>query len=273
MSIGYEQQLGGQFSVSVDYLRKQIRDLLVQVDLNPGLRINTTRTGTVNRFDPNYVSSVITSLNLGWQDYDSLLVAVEKRFSKGYSFRTAYTYGKSWGNIASNNASNPMQLLNDLNLHLNEQPSSVDRPHNLVISGTVEVPRTGGLRLSGISRYTSGAAFTIGDSSVDANRNGVLTDPLPAGTYSGTGPNAITVESKGGINGARLPSTYQLDLRVGYRVKLLRNQSVEVYGDILNATNFVAFGNISGDRRLAEFLRPTSAGAARALQIGARYAF
>jgi hypothetical protein len=273
MSLGYERQLGGQFSVSVDYLRKQIRDLLVQVDLNPGLRINTTRTGTVNRIDPNFVSSVVTSLNLGWQDYDSLLVAVEKRFSKGYSFRTAYTYGKSWGNISANNASNPMQLLEVLNLDQNEQPSSVDRPHNLVLSGTWEVPRTGGFRVSGISRYTSGAAFTITDSSVDVNRNGILTDPLPAGTYSGTGANAITVENKGGINGARLPSTFQLDLRVGYRFKLGGSRTLETYGDILNSTDFVAWGGISGDRRLAEFLRPTSAGAARALQIGARYAF
>ena len=272
-SLGYERQLAGQMSVSVDYLRKQLRDMLVQVDLNPGLRVNTTRTGTVNRIDPNYVSSVITSRNLGWQDYDSILLAVEKRFSRGYSFRTAYTYGKSWGNIASNNAANPMQRLNELNLDLNEQPSSVDRPHNLVLSGTLEVPKTGGLRVSGISRWTSGAAFTISDSSSDPNQNGILTDPLPAGTYSGTGDNAITVESKGGINGARLPSTFQLDLRLGYRFKAGRNRSVEVYGDILNSTNFVAFGGISGDRRLAEFLRPTSAGAARALQIGARYAF
>ncbi len=106
-------------SVSVDYLRKELKDMLVQVDLNPGLRINTTRTGTVNRFDPNFVSSVLTSLNLGWQTYDSLLVAVEKRFSHGYSFRTAYTYGKSWGNIASNNAANPFQVLDVLNLEQN----------------------------------------------------------------------------------------------------------------------------------------------------------
>ena len=272
-SLGYERQLGGVMSVSVDYLRKQLRDMLVQVDLNPGLRVNTTRTGTVNRPDPNFVSSVITSQNLGWQDYDSLLVAVEKRFSHGYSFRTAYTYGKSWGNIASNNAANPVQVGDQLNLDQNEQPSSVDRPHNLVVSGTVEVPRTGGLRVSAISKWTSGAAFTISDSSVDPNRNGILTDPLPAGTYSGTGDNAITVENKGGINGARLPAVFQFDVRLGYRFKAGKSRSIEAYGDILNATNFVAFGGISGDRRLAEFLRPTSAGAARALQIGVRYAF
>ena len=272
-SIGYERQLGGQMSVSVDYLRKQLRDMLVQVDLNPGLRVNTTRTGTVNRPDPNFVSSVITSQNLGWQNYDSLLVAVEKRFSRGYSFRTAYTYGKSWGNIASNNAANPLQVGDQLNLDLNEQPSSVDRPHNLVVSGTLEVPHTGGLRVSGITRYTSGAAFTIADSSADPNRNGILTDPLPAGTYSGTGPNAITVDNKGGINGARLPAVFVLDVRLGYRIKAGANRTLEVYGDILNSTDFVAFTGISGDRRLAEFLRPTTSGAARALQIGARYAF
>ena len=272
-SIGYERQLGGQMAVSVDYLRKQLRDMLVQVDLNPGLRVNTTRTGTVNRSDPNFVSSVITSQNVGWQDYDSLLLAVEKRFSRGFSFRTAYTYGKSWGNVASNNAANPMQVGDQLNLDLNEQPNSVDRPHNLVVSGTVEVPHTGGLRVSGITRYTSGAAFTISDSSVDPNRNGILTDPLPAGTYSGTGLNAITVDSNGGINGARLPGVFVLDLRLGYRVKAGGNRTLEVYGDILNSTDFVALTGISGDRRLAEFLRPTTSAAARALQIGARYAF
>jgi outer membrane receptor protein involved in Fe transport len=272
-SVGFERQLAGQMSASVDYVRKNVRDLLVQVDLNPGLRINTTRTGRVDRVDPNFVSSVLTSLNLGYQDIDNVLVALEKRFSRGYSFRAAYTYSHGLGNVASNNASNPMQVLDDLNLDENEQPTSVDRPHNLVVSGTVDVPKTGGLRISGIARYTSGAAFTISDSSVDANRNGILTDPLPAGTYSGTGPNAITVDSAGGINGARLPDVFNLDLRLGYRVRAGGGRTIEIYGDLLNATNFVAFGGISGDRRLAEFLRPTSAGAARALQIGARLAF
>ena len=100
-----------------------------------------------------------------------------------------------------------------------------------------------------------------------------MTDPLPAGSYSGTGLNAITVANQGGINGARLPSIFQLDLRLGYRIRAGGTRTFEVYGDILNSTNFVAFTGISGDRRLAEFLRPTTSGAARALQLGARYAF
>ncbi len=33
----------------------------------------------------------------------------------------------------------------------------------------------------------TGQPFTIHDTNFDVNRNGILFDPLPAGTYSGTG--------------------------------------------------------------------------------------
>ena len=159
-SIGYERQLPGQVAVSVDYLRKQLRDMLVQVDLNPGTRVNTTRTGTVVRPDSNFVSAVITSQNLGWQNYDSLLLAIEKRFSRGYSFRTAYTYGKSWGNVASNNAANPMQVGTDLNLDL--QPAAqLGRPP----------AQPGGQRDARTRRRPAGCACQASDATPAARRS------------------------------------------------------------------------------------------------------
>ena len=36
----------------------------------------------------------------------------------------------------------------------------------------------------------------------DANRNGILFEPLPAGSYTGTGADAMTFESDGSRNGA-----------------------------------------------------------------------
>jgi hypothetical protein len=274
VSLGYERQLGSTVSASIDYVRKMSREMLVRVDLNPGLRVNTSRTGRVNRVDPNFVSSVYTPRNLGWQDTDQVAVSLSKRFSDRYSFRTSYTWSRGRANISRNDRPSVMQVLDDLNLDLNEQPTEVDRTHNLVLSGTLDVPRTGGLRVSTIARVTSGAPFTISDSSVDPDRNGILTDPLPAGTYSGSGPNAITVENKGGIGGARLPKTFQLDVRLGYRLGIGSGKSVEFYGDILNATGFIQWDGISGDRRQSNFLVPTETdGQVRALQIGARFAF
>jgi hypothetical protein len=46
-----------------------------------------------------------------------------------------------------------------------------------------------------------------------------LFDPLPAGTYAGTGANAIEVDFDGARNGAYGPAFFQLDTRVGYRLR------------------------------------------------------
>ena len=73
-----------------------------------------------------------------------------------------------------------------MRLDANEGPTDIDRRHNLVLSGSAVVPRTGGLTVATVVRALSGRPFTLHDTKVDADRNGVLFDPLPAGTYSGT---------------------------------------------------------------------------------------
>ena len=61
---------------------------------------------------------------------------------------------------------------------------------------------------SGTLRMLTGTPFTIQDQNIDADRNGILFEPLPAGTYSGTAPGALqNVESKGGRNGAWGPGS------------------------------------------------------------------
>ena len=73
------------------------------------------------------------------------------------------------------------------------------------MNGRLEVPHTKGLTVSALFRYMTGRPFTIMDSTVDADRNGILFDPLPAGTYSGVGTTAITATNEGGRNGAYGP--------------------------------------------------------------------
>ena len=92
----------------------------------------------------------------------------------------------------------------------------MDRRHSVVISGRMEIPETRGATLSGVLRMLSGTPFTIQDTNIDADQNGILFDPLPAGTYSGTSADSMqNVENKGGRNGARGPGFMQLDLRAG----------------------------------------------------------
>jgi hypothetical protein len=143
----------------------------------------------------------------------------------------------------------------------------------------MEIPKTRGVTLSGVLRMLSGTPYTIQDQNIDADRNGVLFDPLPAGTYSGTAPGSMqNVENKGGRNGARGPGFMQLDVRVGYRAKLGSRRTLDTFLDVFNATNHANFTNPTGDRRnTADFLRlanlVATSGLPRQAQLGIRLGF
>ena len=125
----------------------------------------------------------------------------------------------------------------------------------------------------------SGSPFTIFDSSIDADQNGELVDPLPAGTYSGSALNALqNVESKGGRNGAIGPDYFQVDVRAGWRARLGADRAVDIFLDIFNITDRVNWNNPSGDRRLtATFLQQRTlrggSGFPRQANFGLRYSF
>jgi hypothetical protein len=226
----------------------------------------------------------------GYTDYDALNIAVEKRFANSWSLRGAYSLGYSRG-VATTQAGTPaFQVGTDLNLDEFEGPSDVDRRHNLAISGRMEIPRTRGVMLSGMLRMLSGTPYTLFDSNIDADQNGVLYDPLPAGTYSGTAPGSMqNVAYRGGRNGARGPGFMQLDLRAGYRARLGSRRTLDVFCDVFNVTNHANFVNptvaipgnaalVGNDRRNgADFLRLTSlvatSGLPRQAQLGVRLGF
>jgi len=145
-----------------------------------------------------------------------------------------------------------------------------------VLNSRVEVPRVKGLTVSALLRIMSGRPFTITDSNVDADRNGSLSDPLPAGTYSGVGQNALTVKNSGGRNGAYGPHYAQMDVRLGYRLRLRGNRTLDIFAEEFNVTNHVNFSNPSGDRRLTTFLIGNAlvgGGFPRQLQVGTRLGF
>jgi hypothetical protein len=222
ISAGYQRQLGPALSASADYVHTMARDQWLLENLNPGLRVNTTASGAIVRVDPTYVTNVWQRQNIGEYTYDALNVVLEKRDSHNWSGRVSYTLANSRGNNSGAlTSTNNYQVLNDPNLALGQGPTDFDRRHNLVLSGRIsDVPRTHGMTLSATMRMLSGTAFSLIDTSSDPDRNGILADPLPAGTYSGNGANAITVENVGGRNGAFGPGYAQLDTRIGWRFRV-----------------------------------------------------
>jgi hypothetical protein len=222
--------------------------------------------------------------NIGKIDYDALLVAFNKRFSRNYSARVSYTLAYSRGNTSGNGvAASGFQVLDDMNLDLNEGPGAFDTRHNFVLSGQALVPRTGGLNVSWVVRALSGSPFSLSNNLIDQDRNGTFAEPLPAGDYTGTGSTTgaednYTVKGyQSKRNGAYGPGFLNADLRFSYRIALAGSRHLELIADMFNLTNHVNFANPAGNQAApASFLvlnAYSTSYAPRKLQIGARFQF
>ena len=292
-AVGYVRELAASLAVHADYVRIMNEDMFLARNLNPMVRANTTRTGAITRVDAfgvlgePYRQQVWLFENSGESVYDALNLQLEKRYSNNWSARASYSLSYSRGTATFQNEKNSDQFLTNLNLDKRWGPTGVDRRHILSISGRTEIPKTRGATLASTIRYMSGSPFTVWDSSIDADQNGELDDPLPAGTYSGTAPDSMqNVKNKGGRNGAYGPDYFQVDLRAGWRVPVAPG-ALEIFLDMYNITNRANYNNPTNatvldrdgaDRRLTDsFLRLTTlyggSGFPRQAQFGLRYAF
>jgi hypothetical protein len=283
-------------AVTVDYVHSWNRDQLINFDLNPALRVDTTRTGRLVYTDSDdvaarlgispFTNQVMTRRNDGSSQFDGANFMLEKRFSHNWAARVSYSLGYARGNAEANQISdNNYQILGDARLDRNFGPLDADRRQNLVVSGRAEVPGTRGLTVSGVFRYLSGRPMTLYDSSVDADRNGRLFDPLPAGRYCGQGESAFCTDNKGGRNGAVGPDYHQVDMRFGYRFRPGHATTLDANLELFNIFNTANFDNpgpttptyFGADQRLTDFLILTSLrggnGQPRAAQFGFRFGF
>jgi hypothetical protein len=286
-TVGYVRELASSLAMHADYVRMDNRDMFLARNLNPALRVDTSRTGALTRSDAfgvlgePYSQQVWVFENTGEATYNALNLSLEKRYANHWSGRVSYSLSKVDGTANDQADRNQYQVGTNLNLDLQNGPGAVDRRHILSLGGQTEIPKTGGITLSSTMRFMTGTPFTIYDSSIDADRNGELVDFIPAGTYSGTALDAMqNVENTGGRNGARGPDYFQLDARAGWRHRI-NTRTLELFLDIYNITNRANFDNpvlANRDRRTANnFLVLTNlrggGGFPRQALMGARFVF
>ena len=291
-SIGYERQVGSTMGVSVDFIRSEQRNQYVLKELNPLVRQGTLATNANTRTNPligqvgEWAASVVTLENAGEINYNSIQFSGTRRYANRWQARVSYAFSRGRGNVPTGQADTPdSQFLGDLRLDNEYGPTTVDRPHILTLTASYDVPRTGGLKLSGVFRARSGTPISLRNTTFDNDRNGsTQNEYLAAGTYTGaapdaSSPNAIpyTVEYGGGRAGARGPGYAQADLRSGYRIQLGGGRTLDAFLDIFNVTNRANFANPLVDQRLpATFLRlldVSDEGPTRTAQLNVRFGF
>jgi outer membrane receptor protein involved in Fe transport len=298
-TIGYERQLAADLSVSGDYVHNRQRDMLMVLNLNPNQRSNpNVNNSTLTRIGSPTLTTAFAELqtkyptikpftgnvnqfvNTGRVDYDAIMLQMKKRFSHNYSAQVSYTYGNSRGNTSGNGApGSNFQVGQDMNLDLNDGPTDFDYRQNFTVSGTALVPHTYGLNVSWVARALSGLPFSLTNSSVDPDLNGIQAEPLAEGSYSAFGSNdTYSLKSyKSERNGARGPGFFEFDMRFGYRFSLAGSRRIEIAADVFNLTNHTNFALPGGNQNTAStFLVLTGYNTSytpRKLQLGARIEF
>ena len=183
----------------------------------------------------------------GRTHYDGLNLQLERRFSGFWGARATHTLGHARGNNSGAPAAvNNYQVLDQKNLDLGDGPLDTDRRHVLVLNGRIDIPGIPGLNVSSLFRYMSGRPFSLIDSNVDADGNGILQDPLPAGSYAGVGeiPSAWrTTEGEW-----RLWAELHADgFAVSYRIKMGADvRRLDVFAEVFNLLDRANFTNPGG---------------------------
>lgn len=231
-NVQYQRQLTNDTALSVGYLGTRGRNLILYYNLNgrivePGTNVACPNGDTT---PPCYGNggNVNVRDDIGESSYDSLQVALERRFTDGWQYRVAYTLSKT-----KDNGEGAFDSVGDRNINFIEpfSTSRLDFPHVLTLQSVYDLPFgkgrrwgsdwnsavdaiLGGWQVNGIWRFQSGQPF-------DVRRDGVRVD-LTGEPYTGNrdpylNRSAFTNPAAGTFgnlerNSLRGPSNNQLNL-------------------------------------------------------------
>lgn len=294
-SIGVQRELPGRLALDVSYVGGLGRNLLQTVDINKTPVGSVAPTNAARPF--RGWSTISMRQTTAASSYNSLQMALMKRFERGVQFTVNYTLSKAESDASSDrNAADTAQ--DPANLKAERAATAYDRTHIFGAHYIWELPflRTGVRRLvynlaggwdiAGSTRIYSGVPLTITTNTNFANAfNAVNHRPDLVGDPEGPG----TVEQyfntaafqNGALNGygnaprslLRLPWGNVTDLSVfknfdtGTRVNL--QFRAEMF-NVFNRTSFTAASTILGT---TTFGRLTTAADPRLIQLGIRATF
>lgn len=243
---------------TLGFQREFITNLSIGIDLVYSKGYNFSRIEDDNavipgtgylRPDPTQASIYVFRMK-GKSDYKALYFTVSKRYAHGWSLDLSYTLSRSWSDIESeqtgaydNEPDNWERMYG---------PNNTDATHRLAVTGIIDLPL--GFQLSGLAYYRSAlpwTAFYVGDVNLDGKTTDMVDDHR---------------------NARRGFDMFYLNLRLSKYINIDRFR-LQLFAEGFNVTNRVNFGSPFNRYGTPNFGNPTTAGAPRQIQLGARIDF
>ena len=135
-----ERQLPSDLLVRVTYVGSKGTHLLEDLQINAGIyRPGATASNLNARRPITNIGALTLYESIGNSSYNALQFTVQKRYSRGFSILSNYTFGKSIDYDSNADGASPGP--DPLNHRNNRGPSDFDITHRLVVSGLWELPR------------------------------------------------------------------------------------------------------------------------------------
>jgi hypothetical protein len=261
-NVQIERELTSSTSLSVGYLYLRGLHLIVSRNVNVPRFPASAGVPNLGRPDPNW-GNISRFESSGDSYYNGMVVSFNKRATRWAGLRVSYTLSKAIDDTGNFFFSTPQD---NFNLRDDRGLSDNDQRHRLVISGTLEAPKTSksmwrGFQLSYIMTYASRLPFNVllgSDRNFDTNNND---RPVGFGRNTGRGFDFAS-----------------FDLRLNRRFAINERVGLDLIAEAFNLFNRANFGvpnNTygSGPTALATFGQPAAAFDPRQLQFGLKLSF
>lgn len=289
-NLNIQQDLGHNFIVSAGYIGSKANNLFVGQELNGCTPTGVTSTGQYIRAvnpttcavpNPN-LANVVLRRSVGFSNYNSGIVSLDRGVGKWATFRTAYTFSKCMdigsyytGNdsIGPNGQTAGLQPGNLINAIRNADygPCDYDLRNNWTSNAVVTLPFSGsrwkeGYQITAIGSVHSGTPYSVYDSIDQANVgeqnaavNAERPDLIPGRSSNPTGkrlangqtygfdPSSFQLEPAGvfgdlGRNTLTAIGVRELDMGIAKNTRITERSSLQIRAEAFNITNHTNLG-------------------------------
>ncbi len=268
-----QRELPFDVLVTAGYAGNGTRQMPVSLNYALPYDIAPSPVPVVNRRLWPFYNSVNRQQALANLSYNALLFKLEKRFSKGLTFLTAYTWSHAIDNSDEVGNNDGVGVLKPWDRSLNRGNALTDVRHNFVMSGSYELPFgrgkswmgsapraldavLGGWQVGGIVSRTTGLPFTVNTSGGLTNAGGAdRPNRLGAGSLSGgqrtidrwfdTSAFAVQPNFTYGNSGRNIlsgPALINLDFSLAKSFRIAEKWRAQFRAEAFNATNTPFFG-------------------------------
>jgi hypothetical protein len=266
-----QQQLPFQIVVTTAYVGSKSDRLFGSHNLNPavygpGATVGNTQARRIYQD----FGTIEEESTVGYSQYHSFQMTVNKRFSRGFTLLAAYTRSKDIG-LTSSQGEGSLGTRDPNNWNLDKGIMPTDRPNILAISSVWQAPSPGsnkavkgalgGWELTGILTATSGAPLTV-RTGVDRSLNGQgmdTADQVGAVQINGSRSRAaealqwfnttafalpaLGTVGTSGIDIVRGPAMSNLDLALFKNFSIKERWRFQYRLEFFNALNHTVLGN------------------------------